>query len=514
MNSILLTEETGIINNYSGDVRPGCLGRMYGPVADLKEGTRNGRVYSRKLWERVFNVPWVKEALETKTLFGEADHPAERLETSLKEVAVVLTEFNFNDSEGVLEGAFDILDTPNGRILKSLVDYGCKLGVSSRGRGRIIESQGQQVVDENSYVFGGFDVVVLPAVKKARQDYINESASTTVLNVSESIRKQINESRSVDDLSTIKRLIESAKSSDLMPLVEMIDQKVRSFNSVDSDTITKSKLVQELTESRKTIIELESKLSESVNTIDINESMVDLKFMQSLVNESADLNNLVLSLRTQLSTKISELTNVRESMNAIKRDLLQSKLVNSSLTNGGTVRPDGGLKEKLQLSNSARNTLNEKLESFERESAELKESLEDGRVMISDLKERLNETNSYVSELETSNEAFSNYSDELLKENNKLFNSYIRVVSEKSGISADRIVRSLPKNPTIEDVDNAVNESVSLKRRVNKLPFSLGGNEVGAKIVESDETKSDSALVGTRMMLEGFRKSSTASNKQ
>ena len=129
----------------SGDtVRPGCLGQLKGPIAEWHDSTRNDRYYSRKLWEGVFNTPWVKEALRTKTLFGEADHPDDRLEPKLMKAAVVLTSYDINETDETVYGTFDILDTPSGRVLRTLSDYGCELGVSSRGRGRIVTRNGRK----------------------------------------------------------------------------------------------------------------------------------------------------------------------------------------------------------------------------------------------------------------------------------------------------------------------------------------------------------------------------------
>ena len=70
----------------------GILGKLKGVFADYKHGTRNSdRLYSEELWDnRVFGSEDVMEALETKTLFGELDHPeGDRCETLAKNAAFV-----------------------------------------------------------------------------------------------------------------------------------------------------------------------------------------------------------------------------------------------------------------------------------------------------------------------------------------------------------------------------------------------------------------------------------------
>ena len=135
MNSLGLCESKDVTNKN-------CLGSLYGPCADYVNSTRNGNFYSRKLWENVFNDEIVKESLQDRVLIGELDHPGDRLESKATNACIVMTDYEFNDDEGLLYGSFDILNTPNGRILKSLLDYGCKIGVSSRGEGDVVSESG------------------------------------------------------------------------------------------------------------------------------------------------------------------------------------------------------------------------------------------------------------------------------------------------------------------------------------------------------------------------------------
>ena len=59
----------------------------------------------------------------------------------------------------------DILDTPNGRLLKTFCDYGFIPGISSRGSGDIMAND---EVDPETFFLETWDIVQLPAVKKAR----------------------------------------------------------------------------------------------------------------------------------------------------------------------------------------------------------------------------------------------------------------------------------------------------------------------------------------------------------
>lgn len=157
----------------------GILGRLIGIVADFMAPTRNGRHYSEELWEKVFDDPIMKERIENGVCFGELCHPTDREETDMEKVAVCMPEVPKKNKDGKLTAVFDILDTPNGRILKTLCDYGSTLGVSSRGSGdTFIGKDGNEEVDPDSYTCQGFDIVLIPAVKSARLQYVTESLDT------------------------------------------------------------------------------------------------------------------------------------------------------------------------------------------------------------------------------------------------------------------------------------------------------------------------------------------------
>ena len=140
------------------------LGRLYGPIATCKEGTRNGRKYNKALWVKALNDEIFHEKIANKSLFLELGHPADREETDMKCVCACIPEMPkiVNDD---LYAYVDILDTPNGRLLKTFCDYGFIPGISSRGSGDIMAND---EVDPETFFLETWDIVQLPAVKKAR----------------------------------------------------------------------------------------------------------------------------------------------------------------------------------------------------------------------------------------------------------------------------------------------------------------------------------------------------------
>lgn len=141
------------------------LGRLYGPIATSKESTRNGRKYNAELWERATTDDIFKEKIGTKSLFLELGHPLDgREETDMEKVCACIPEMP-KMVNGDLYAYVDILDTKNGRLLKTLCDYGFVPGISSRGSGDV--DMNDEVNPETFYL-ETFDIVALPAVKKAR----------------------------------------------------------------------------------------------------------------------------------------------------------------------------------------------------------------------------------------------------------------------------------------------------------------------------------------------------------
>ena len=140
------------------------LGRLYGPIATCEESTRNGRKYNRELWERALNDEIFKEKVANKSLFLELGHPTDREETDMEKICACIPEIP-KIVDGDLCAYVDILDTNNGRLLKTLCDYGFIPGISSRGSGDIMAND---EVDPETFFLETWDIVQLPAVKKAR----------------------------------------------------------------------------------------------------------------------------------------------------------------------------------------------------------------------------------------------------------------------------------------------------------------------------------------------------------
>lgn len=179
------------------------LGRLYGPIATCEESTRNGRLYNKPLWERALKDDIFLEKVATKALFLELGHPADREETDMKQTCACIPEVPKIVGDD-LYAYVDILDTPNGRLLKTLVDYGFVPGISSRGSGDVMDNN---QVDPETFFLETWDIVQLPAVKKARLNVCESLDSNKT-----KLRKALVESYMAakeEDKDTMKKALEN-----------------------------------------------------------------------------------------------------------------------------------------------------------------------------------------------------------------------------------------------------------------------------------------------------------------
>lgn len=105
---------------------------------------QNGRIYPHAILEREIRN-YQKFIVENRAL-GELDHPDTSV-VELKNVSHVIRKAWLDGS--IVYGVVELLNTPSGKILQSLVESGIKLGISSRGVGSTRKQGDSQVVQDD-----------------------------------------------------------------------------------------------------------------------------------------------------------------------------------------------------------------------------------------------------------------------------------------------------------------------------------------------------------------------------
>ena len=125
--------------------------------------------------QRVYPVNEISNAVGTimeqvkggYSVLGEVDHPDD-LKINLDRVSHMITEMWMDGPNGF--GKLKVLPTPMGNLVRTMLESGVKLGVSSRGSGNVQESSGQ--VSEFEIVT--VDVVAQPSAPNAYPKAIYE----------------------------------------------------------------------------------------------------------------------------------------------------------------------------------------------------------------------------------------------------------------------------------------------------------------------------------------------------
>jgi hypothetical protein len=133
-----------------------------GVFAQAEAKNRNGRVYPKPIMENAVNK-YVKDQVSQKRAVGELNHP-EGPTVNLDKVSHLITALEFKGNDVI--GKASILDTPNGKIVKGLLDGGVKLGVSTRGMGSLENRNGTMYVKDD-FILNTVDIVQDPSAPAA-----------------------------------------------------------------------------------------------------------------------------------------------------------------------------------------------------------------------------------------------------------------------------------------------------------------------------------------------------------
>ena len=133
-----------------------------GVFMQSEQKNRNGRIYPKAIMERAVDK-YVTDQVKTKRAVGELNHP-EGPTVNLDKVSHLIEALDWNCNDVV--GKARILDTPNGQIVKGLLDGGVQLGVSTRGMGSL-ERRGNAMYVKDDFILSTVDIVQDPSAPTA-----------------------------------------------------------------------------------------------------------------------------------------------------------------------------------------------------------------------------------------------------------------------------------------------------------------------------------------------------------
>ncbi len=135
---------------------------------------RNGRIYPMEVMEPEVER-YIDNFVKSKRAFGTLNHPSgnQTPNIDLKEISHVITDL-WREGDYFM-GRAKVLDTPNGRIVKSLIKEGCTLGMSSRALGKVSYKNGTAYVDKDGFkLITAGDIVWEPSCQVAYMNGLME----------------------------------------------------------------------------------------------------------------------------------------------------------------------------------------------------------------------------------------------------------------------------------------------------------------------------------------------------
>ena len=150
---------------------------MKGVLQKAETLNQNGRVYPKIILER--EIRNYQKFIKENRALGELDHPDSSV-VELKNSSHIIREAHMEGN--IVYGTVEILNTPSGKILQSLVESGVTLGISSRGVGST-KSEGNMQIVQDDFQLICWDFVSEPSTpgafmmkegKEVSPQFINE----------------------------------------------------------------------------------------------------------------------------------------------------------------------------------------------------------------------------------------------------------------------------------------------------------------------------------------------------
>ena len=160
---------------------------LSGKLQEADRPNGNKRVYPYNVLVR--EVKNYQKLVKENRALGELDPPDDS-GINLKHASHMVTAIWMEDK--AVMGKVKVLNTPSGQVLKSLVESGVKLGISSRGMGSVSEGSGNVVVQEDFQLIC-FDFVSEPSTPNAFMMREAKEYNNKVFTKADRINRLLNE---------------------------------------------------------------------------------------------------------------------------------------------------------------------------------------------------------------------------------------------------------------------------------------------------------------------------------
>lgn len=266
---------------------------LEGIAAVFGKENNNNRIYEEK--EYLPHLDYLKDKIKQNRLVGELDHP-EKFDVSLKNISHIITDLDYDKNGRQLNIRVKLLDTPAGRIAKSLVDAGVPLSISSRAAGSV--GSDKKVAIKKIFTY---DLVADPGFKDAQLERVYESEGFTAQEFQEMRHNSVlngleclNESLGLEKESSVK-IYKVENKEEFDKIVNKTDNKNKTVLMENNEFVTAEELNQYTVFLKKEMDGLKAAIAEA-------------KDQKSSITESEELSktNQELSQRVAKLEKYAE----------------------------------------------------------------------------------------------------------------------------------------------------------------------------------------------------------------
>jgi hypothetical protein len=233
---------------------------LEGIAAVFGQENNNNRIYEEK--EYLPHLDYLRDKISQNRLVGELDHP-EKFDVSLKNISHIITDLDHDKNGRVLKIKVKLLDTPAGKIAKSLVDAGVPLSISSRAAGSVGPDKRVQIKKIFTY-----DLVADPGFKDAQLERVYESQGFSSFQIEEMKKNSIlngleclNESLGIENESSLK-IYKVENDEEFQKIVNKSDNKNKSILMENNEFVTAEELNKYSIFLKKEMDSLKSAISE------------------------------------------------------------------------------------------------------------------------------------------------------------------------------------------------------------------------------------------------------------
>ena len=451
------------------------------------ERNNNGRIYEKEMFMPFYEKCRLRA--EGGNFVGECDHP-KRFETQFNHASHVIEKIWFDDASQMIMGRIRLLNGhPVGEMVKSIVDNGITLNVSSRSAGAI-DKEGKVQLKE---VFT-WDLVTTPGFSGTDMKRVQESLENKNISFDPSIfESHIPGSKGYINLSERYNLPNTIEVYDINGILS--EKKVYSNNDLnikeDSNLLSGKDVKQDLQKMLDYVNENFESLSSKIGSSENFDQELQLEFMKEYLAMMGDKINKFFEYHKYTTNVLQQVVDYQDHQtDAIKNIKEYSNYLGLNLEN--SIKYSEYLGENLEKNNKYSNYLGEMADKLREHSNYLSENLnnsigytEFSNIQVAEEIDKIKQYSNYLSEMLQEVSYMKQSSTEeasKIEENVKLLSEDVSFDTEDLTGKIDQLIESVVHVEKEKKSDLDFLKLVSLEK---KQEFNLLSENKKQKLIEA-----------------------------